>query len=113
MSFLLRCLFWLGLVVSQIAEREGANFADLAQPAKRELAASAEQMKERAVEAAVASCRENTASCLALAAQAARLSTGEPASRPGRETGKDIGQDTLRASDRAPAWRLRRPNDGA
>jgi hypothetical protein len=113
MSFLFRSLFWLALVVSQIAEREGASLAGLAQPARQELAAGAEQMKERAVEAAVASCRENTASCLALAAQAARLSTPEPASRPGRQSAKDVGQDTLREADRAPAWRLRRPNDGA
>ena len=34
MSFLLRCLFWLGLAFSQIADREGASLAKLAQPAR-------------------------------------------------------------------------------
>ncbi|PPQ34892.1 hypothetical protein CH337_21200 [Rhodoblastus acidophilus] len=120
MSFLLRCLFWLGLVVSQIAEREGASLANLTQPAGRELAAGAEQMTQRAVDAAAAACRDNAASCLALAAQAAQLRLPEAATAPSRPApaepiGRDTlnGRDTLSDADRAPAWRLRRANAGA
>jgi len=109
MSFLLRCLFWLGLVVSQISEREGASLARLAQPARQGLAAGAEQLKDRAVEAAVASCRENTAACLALAAKASGL-VAPAASRAAPEPG---GHDTLREADRTPAWRAPRARDGA
>ena len=104
MSFLLRCLFWLGLVVSQISEREGASLANLAQPARDGLAAGAEHLKDRAF----ASCRDNTAVCLALAAKAGGLLAP---TRPAQESA--VG-DTLRDADRAPAWRLPRARkDGA
>jgi hypothetical protein len=103
MSFLLRCLFWLGLVVSQISDREGSSLTSLTQPARDGLTASAEQLKDRAF----ASCRDNTEACLALAAKASGLMT--PAARPAEQPA-----DTLRDGDRAPAWRQPRPKkDGA
>jgi hypothetical protein len=110
MSLLLRCLFWLGLVVSQISEREGASLASLAQPARQGLAAGAEQLKDRAVEAAIASCRDNTAACLALAVKAGGLSAPPPAPAVRAES---ASRDTLRDADRAPAWRQPRTKDGA
>ncbi|MCW2272439.1 hypothetical protein GJ654_13020 [Rhodoblastus acidophilus] len=104
MSFLLRCLFWLGLVVSQISDREGLSLASLTQPARDGLTAGAEQLKDRAV----ASCRDNTAACLALAAKAGGLMA------PARPADEPAGGDTLRDADRAPAWRLpRAKKDGA
>ena len=104
MSLLLRCLFWLGLVVSQISEREGASLGSLAQPARDGLTAGAEQMKDRAF----AACRDNTAACLALAAKAGTLLA------PARPAPEPAGGDTLRDADRAPAWRLpRAKKDGA
>jgi hypothetical protein len=121
MSFLLRSLFWLGLVFSQIAEREGASLASLAQPARQELAARAEQVKARAVEAAAASCGKEPSACLALAAQAARSQIGPDHAAPAQAAPAPIarpaldraGHDTLRDADRAPGWRLHRANDGA
>jgi hypothetical protein len=110
MALLLRCLFWFGLVVSQISEREGASLASLTQPARQGLAAGAEQLRDRALEAAVASCRDNTAACLALAAQAGGLAAPAPAARPKPEP---AGRDTLRDADRAPGWRAPRANAGA
>jgi hypothetical protein len=102
MSFLLRCLFWLGLVVSQISDREGVSLASLTQPARDGLTAGAEQLKDRAV----ASCRDNTEACLALAAKAGGLMA------PSRAT--EEPKDTLRDADRAPAWRPpRTKKDGA
>ncbi|MCW2286341.1 hypothetical protein M2323_002361 [Rhodoblastus acidophilus] len=102
MSFLLRCLFWLGLVVSQISDREGVSLASLTQPARDSLAAGAEQAKDRAF----ASCRDNTEACLALAAKASSLMT------PARAVEEPA--DTLRGGDRAPAWRApRAKKDGA
>lgn len=104
MSFLLRCLFWLGLVVSQISDREGSSLASLAQPARDGLAAGAEQAKDRAF----ASCRDNPQACLALAAKAGGLL---PPARPANEPAE---ADTLRDSDRAPSWRTpRAKKDGA
>lgn len=93
MSFLLRCLFWLGLVVSQISDREGLSLTSLTQPARDGLAAGAEQLKDRAV----ASCRDNTEACLALAAKASGLM------KPARPA--ELAADTLRDGDRSPAWR--------
>ncbi|MBB4197632.1 hypothetical protein CCR94_13135 [Rhodoblastus sphagnicola] len=117
MSFLLRSLFWLGLVFSQIADREGASLMTLAQPAGQQLAAGAEQMKQRAVESAVASCRDNASACLALAARAAQIHAPDPAPAPSRPAAEPVvqagGRDTLRDADRAPAWRSRRANAGA
>ena len=119
MSFLLRCLFWLGLAFSQIADREGASLSTLAQPARQEIAAGAEQLTQRAVSA----CRDHAAACLALAAQAAQVGASTAAgtrAAPGRAGGSQdqgagarAGSDTLRAADRAPAWRLRHRNEGA
>jgi hypothetical protein len=123
MSFLLRCLFWLGLAFSQIADREGASLANLAQPARQQLAAGAEHLTQQAV----SSCRDHAAACLALAAQAAKLQAppaplSRAAPQPGETSAQEPrgqravareGSDTLRAADRAPGWRLRRPNGGA
>jgi len=109
MSFLLRCLFWFGLALSQISEREGANLSHLAQPARDGLAAGAEQVKDRAL----ASCRDNPQACLELAAKAGALLAPAPVlEKPAPE--KPAGGDTLRDADRAPAWRQPRgKKDGA
>jgi hypothetical protein len=119
MSFLLRFLFWLGLAFSQIADREGASLSKLAQPARQELTAGAEQLTQRAVSA----CRDHAAACLALAAQAAQVGAAPSAGtrtapeRAGGDqdqgAGARLGSDTLRATDRAPAWRLHHQNEGA
>jgi hypothetical protein len=131
MRFLLRCLFWLGLVFSQIAEHEGANLAVLSQPAATTLAASAADIRRRAIDAAATACRDNTAACLAAAsravqAQAAQI--GEPSPQAAQKNlgpqkilgsqkilglGGEPRRDTLRDAYRVPAWRLRPSKDGA
>ncbi len=80
MSFLLRCLFWLGLVVSQISDREGVSLASLTQPARDGLAAGAEQLKDRAV----ASLPRQHGGLPGARREGGRLSTG--AGAPGGRT---------------------------
>jgi hypothetical protein len=90
MFFLLRCLFWLGLVFSHIAGLEGLNVAAFANQ-------GAAGLGRAAMDAASQKCRAEPDKCLALATQAARL----------RQDAGDASRDTLNAGDRAPAWRLR------
>ncbi len=111
MLFLLRCLFWLGLVFSHIATLEGTNAAALASQSGRAASASAAGLGATsgalgriALDAAGQRCRAEPEKCLALAAQVARITQdaavlGQPPVSPGR--------DTLNSGDRVPAWRLR------
>ncbi len=91
--FLLRCLFWLGLVFFQIAEREGADPSGLLNPAAASQTSSLGQM---AAKAAASHCQAQPGACVALAAAAAKF-TKIDASSPGR--------DTLTGRDRTTAWR--------
>jgi hypothetical protein len=101
--FLLRCLFWLGLVFSQIAQLEGSSAASIAGDAasdaqgriSRQVAGQTAILAGKATEATERQCGGAPARCLALAAQAAAASARAVA--PGR--------DSLTAADRAPAWR--------
>jgi hypothetical protein len=135
MRFLLRCLFWLGLVFSQIAEHEGANLAVLSQPAA--MAAGAADIRRRAIDAAATACRDNAAACLAAASRLVQAQTaqigeaariGEPSPQAAQKimgsqkiqapqriigSGGEPRRDTLRDADRVPAWRLRPSKDGA
>lgn len=96
MFFLIRCLFWLGLVFSHIAEQQGFNAAALLgqRPPVTGLGGMA-------LEAASRECRAEPAKCLALATAASRLAplAGSPTPPTSR--------DTLNSGDRAPAWKLR------
>ncbi len=87
MFFLFRCLFWLGLVFSHIAALEGTDAGALVRQ-------SALAAGRQATEAAGRKCASAPETCLALAAQAARSSSG-------------ASRDTLSSGDRIPAWRLR------
>ena len=103
MFFLLRCVFWLGLLFSQIADREGQSLTHLAQPAAQQAQAGA----ARVAQAAADQCRAQPAACLAAAAklsEAGRRLTNENAAP---------SQDSLRDEDRAPAWRSRELRKGA
>lgn len=98
--FLLRCLFWLGLVFSQIAQLEGSSAAslagDAARDAKGRIADQTAILARKATETAERQCGGDPARCLTLAAQAAAV-TAAP------------GRDSLTAADRAPTWRDARP----
>ena len=88
MFSLFRCLFWLGLVFSQIAALEGRDATALVRQAA--LAAA-----QQATEAAGRKCASAPETCVALAA---RFSPG-------------ASRDTLNPGDRIPAWRLRTSNE--
>lgn len=114
MRFLLRYLFWLGLVFSQIAEHEGASLAALTRPAAATLAASAVDIKQSAMDSAATACRNNAAACLAAASQAVRIvGPSAQAAQKFMNFGGEPRHDTLRDADRLPAWRLRPSKDGA
>jgi hypothetical protein len=100
--FLLRCLFWLGLVFSQIAQMEGSNAAALADAAARAASAQAFAAGVAATQAGERQCRAEPAKCLALAAQFAGAAKAERAGS---------GHDSLTSADRAPAWRQSSPAD--
>jgi hypothetical protein len=75
--FLLRCLFWLGLVFSQIAQKEGVNASALAVEAMRLASPDAGQalaLSKTALAAAGQRCRVEPTACLALSAPALRAS---------------------------------------
>lgn len=101
--FLLRCLFWLGLVFSQISQQEGTRALTFAAAAS-EVGGRAADL---AVNAAEQNCRAEPASCLALAAQAA-LPRSADARPPSPRGGIATSQDNLSAADRVPSWRLGR-----
>jgi hypothetical protein len=94
MFFLFRCLFWLGLVFSQIAVQEGTDAPALVRQTALAATHQASSLGQNAVDAAGKKCASAPESCLALAAQAARLNPG-----PSR--------DTLNSGDRVSSWRLR------
>jgi hypothetical protein len=96
MFFLIRCVFWLGLVFSHIAEQQGFDAAALfgQRPAMSSLGGMA-------LEAAGRQCRAEPDKCLALASRASRLAPQVANPNPAGS------HDTLSAGDRAPAWRLR------
>jgi hypothetical protein len=96
MFFLIRCLFWLGLVFSHIAEQQGFDAAALfdQRPAMASLGGMA-------LEAANRQCRAEPEKCLALAARASRLAPQAANANP------SASHDTLSLGDRTPAWRLR------
>jgi hypothetical protein len=107
--FLLRCLFWLGLVLIHISQQEGARALALAGEAARaagQAAVHAEAstlsagMAQAVMNAAQQRCRAEPASCLMLASGAARALSEAAASR-----------DTLSAADRTPAWRPAKTRD--
>jgi hypothetical protein len=100
MFFLLRCLFWLGLVFSHIATLEGTNATALASQGARELSEGATTVGRMAMDAAGEKCRAEPAKCSALAAQVSML--GKSAALE-----KTSSRDTLNSGDRVPAWRLR------
>ncbi len=104
MTFLLRCLFWLGLVFSQISAQQGSNAVALAGGAARAAQTSATSLSRAAqtalMTAAIRQCRATPAKCMALATEAAEAAPVAALQlRPSR--------DTLDAGDRAPVWRLR------
>jgi hypothetical protein len=88
--FLLRCLFWLGLVFFQIAQREGANPSAFVNPAAASQTASLGQM---AANAAARHCQARPGACVALAAAAAKIDVSARS------------HDTLTRRDRTTAWR--------
>ena len=108
--FLLRCLFWLGLVFSQIAQIEGSSASSVAAQAAGQAAQTAAQAAARGAggEASVAArmatqaverqCRAEPGKCLATAAQIAGQASGAAKLAA-------AGQDSLTAADRAPTWR--------
>jgi hypothetical protein len=104
MIFLLRCLFWLGLVFSQISAQQGSNAVALAGGTARAAQTSAANLSRDAqnalMTAAVRQCRAMPAKCMAFAAEAAEAA-------PIAALHLRRSRDTLDASDRAPLWRLR------
>ncbi len=104
MFFLLRCLFWLGLVFSHIATLEGTNAAAIAAQGAQAASASANGFGRIATDAASRQCRAEPKQCLALAAQAVRLSQNAGDLEQALAT---PSRDTLNSGDRVPAWRLR------
>jgi hypothetical protein len=102
MFSLLRCLFWLGVVFSQIAAREGMDTAALVRqvplsashrgggPAR----SATQDMVGTALDEASKKCAAAPDSCLTLA----RGLTG---------IGVAASRDSLNTSDRLPAWRPR------
>jgi hypothetical protein len=114
MFFLFRCLFWLGLVFSQIASLEGGSLFSLAGQRAQQASESAVGLGQAAMTEAGRQRRAEAEKCLAIAAQAARLAqVANPnrlsqAANPSRlSQAANPSRDTLTAGDRAPAWRLR------
>jgi hypothetical protein len=99
MFSIFRCLFWLGLVFSHIAALEGTNAAALArqaaQAASVQAATSLTGLGQGAIDAASRQCADHAGKCLAIAAQAARLTQDAAPSH-----------DSLNAGDRTPAFRM-------
>jgi hypothetical protein len=104
--FLLRCLFWLGLAFSQIAQLEGTTAASLAGQTEGAAGGQAATLGQMAAQTAQRTCSAEPAKCLALAARAAGAIKGESAvGESGAKEGDTKGSDTLTRADRAPAWR--------
>lgn len=125
--FLLRCLFWLGLVFSQIAQLEGTGAAPffgqagalgqhagarLGQQAGASLGQEAGAWGQQAgawgqmaAKAAERQCRANPAQCLAQASSVAKDALALNAAKGDGAA----GHDSLTSADRAPAWREMRP----
>jgi hypothetical protein len=109
--FLLRCLFWLGLAFSQIAQLEGTTAATLAGEATGAAGGQAAALGQMAAQAAQKTCRAEPAKCLELAARAAgAVKSGNAAGESGANSNDTKrldakGRDTLTQADRAPAWR--------
>jgi hypothetical protein len=110
--FLLRCLFWLGLAFSQIAQLEGTTAASLAGEMTGAAGGQAAALGQMAAQTAQGTCRAEPARCLALAARAASAvkggsgSVGESDAKESDTKRSDTkGSDTLTHADRAPAWR--------
>jgi hypothetical protein len=93
--FLLRCLFWLGLVFFQIAQREGADPSGFLNPAA---ASQTSSLGQKAAKAAARHCQAPPGACVALAAAAGKF-TKIGAWSPSR--------DTLTGRDRTTARRQR------
>lgn len=91
--FLLRCLFWLGLVFFQIAQREGANPSAVLDPAAASQSASVDRM---AAKAAARQCQTRPGACVALAATAAKFVKIDALA---------LSRDTLSRRDRKSVWR--------
>ncbi|MCI4677980.1 hypothetical protein K9U39_09595 [Rhodoblastus acidophilus] len=96
--FLLRCLFWLGLVFAQIAQREGPDPAAFVSP----VAGPTAGLGQMAAGAAGDHCRANPAQCLALASSLSVMAKIDAGA---------TSKDTLTAADRAPPWKPRRAID--
>ena len=94
MFTLFRCLFWLGLVFSQIAAQEGTDANALVRQTSLAATQQTASLGQNAIDAVGKKCASAPGSCLALATQAARLNPG-------------ASRDTLNSGDRVPAWRLR------
>ena len=109
MFFLFRCIFWLGLVFSQIGGLEGFSFDSFVGRSARQASDSVAGLGQAAMTAGISAagrqCRFDAEKCLALAAQAARLS--QVASPSKLQKAAAPSRDTLTDGDRAPAWRLR------
>lgn len=110
--FLLRCLFWLGLVFSQIAQLEGTGAAPffgqagaLGQQAGGAFGQQAGGWGQMAAQAAEKQCRANPAQCLAQASSVAKAALALNAAK----SDGAAGHDSLTSADRAPAWRETRP----
>ncbi len=88
--FLLRCLFWLGLVFFQIAQREGGAPSAFFNPAGASQSASLDRM---AAKAAARHCQARPGACVALAAKFTKIDALAPS------------RDTLTGRDRKTAWR--------
>jgi hypothetical protein len=97
MFFLFRCLFWLGLVFSQIAALEGTDAAALIGRSAQAGGQQAASLRQTALDAASRHCAGAPEQCLALAARTASLA----------QAAAGASQDSLNAGDRLPAWRLR------
>jgi hypothetical protein len=106
MFFLFRCLFWLGLVFSHIAQQQGFSPAALFDQRAAISSESAAGLGRIALDAGARQCRAEPEKCLALAAQASRLAPGLNPTASLNAAAK-TSHDTLNAIDRAPAWRLR------
>ncbi len=91
MFFLIRCIFWLGLVFVALpwnGEEVGSALAD-----------QAEEIGRAATDKAQALCLKDPVACANHAATAARLLGGTT------PTSASASQNTLLPSDLAPAWR--------
>jgi hypothetical protein len=107
--FVLRCLFWLGLVFSQIAQLEGNSASSLVGQAARGAGGQAAALGQSAAQAAGKQCQAEPAKCLALTSEAARIAQTAGLLRKG--DGDASGRDTLTAADRLPSWRDSRSSD--